>query len=489
MASRTATALSPPTRRELLAGAAACSVSASLTPSAAAEPTVLNDASGLNPTTVAAHWVAQPDLQAAYLARLRRELKDATVSRRPVAIGAARHSMGGQSLAPHGTAITLDQGICEVDRAGRTYRIMGGTRWRDVLTSLDPVGLSPKVMQSNHDFGVAASFSVNAHGWPAPQGPCGSTVRAIDLMLADGTVVSCSRKENEELFRLAMGGYGLFGVVVAVELEAVANLALTPAFETMRAESLGERFAEHVRRRDGLNMGLGRLSVAREHFCREAELVTFRPATDQTGPLPPLTSEGLLLAAAGRLYRAQIGSDLMKRVRWQAEIGLAPKLWPSRVTRNRLLNTPVSALAGRDLDRTDILHEYFVPPESFGAFCKACREVIPPSRQELLNVTLRYVAEDPESLLAYAPTPRIGAVMAFSQRKRPQDEAQMRRMTEGLIDSVLALGGTYYLPYRLHARPDQLGAAYPKFAPFCRLKRHYDPGLLFRNGLWNRYAV
>ena len=35
-------------------------------------------------------------------------------------------------------------------------------------------------------------------------------------------------------------------------------------------------------------------------------------------------------------------------------------------------------------------------------------------------------------------------------------------MTERLIDAVLALGGSFYLPYRLHARPEQFGAAYPR---------------------------
>ena len=83
-------------------------------------------------------------------------------------------------------------------------------------------------MQSNHDFGVAATFSVNAHGWPVPYGPFGSTVRSLRLMLADGTVVTCSRTENQELFQLAMGGYGLFGIILELEVDMVENLLLRP---------------------------------------------------------------------------------------------------------------------------------------------------------------------------------------------------------------------------------------------------------------------
>jgi len=43
------------------------------------------------------------------------------------------------------------------------------------------------------------------------------------------------------------------------------------------------------------------------------------------------------------------------------------------------------------------------------------------------------------------------------------------------------------LPYRLHARRDQVAAAYPNVARFIERKRHYDPRLLFRNAMWQGY--
>lgn len=63
----------------------------------------------------------------------------------------------------------------------------------------------------------------------------------------------------------------------------------------------------------------------------------------------------------------------------------------------------------------------------------------------------------------------------------------MRVMTEALIDRVLELGGSYYLPYRLHARPDQLRGAYPRIEEFIARKRSYDPQLRFRNMMWDKY--
>jgi len=164
----------------------------------------LDDASRLNPTPVARHVVVRTTDDPAVIESLRRELKEATAAGRPVAMGAARHSMGGQSLARDGTALTFETPICEPDRAAGLYRVHAGARWRDVITTLDPLGFSPRVMQSNNDFGVASTFSVNAHGWPVPFGPFGSTVRTLRLMLADGSIVTCSRGQNRDLFNHVM---------------------------------------------------------------------------------------------------------------------------------------------------------------------------------------------------------------------------------------------------------------------------------------------
>jgi hypothetical protein len=144
-------------------------------------------------------------------------------------------------------------------------------------------------------------------------------------------------------------------------------------------------------------------------------------------------------------------------------------------------------LDDRDPFRTDILHEYFVGPARFAEFVTACQEVIPASYQQLLNITLRFVDTDHDSVLAYATEPRIAAVMLFSQEKTVRGEADMARMTHALIERVLAIGGTYYLPYRPHASLDQLTRGYPRAAAFVAKKREVDRGVLFRNRLWDGY--
>ena len=148
--------------------------------------------------------------------------------REPAAFFARSH----EPYCRNGRGIRIRQGSAEAvpsqhriscDQKPRSKRcVSGGARWREVLAALDPAGLSPAVMQSSNDFAVGAAISVNAHGWPAPRGPVGSTVRAFRLMLADGTVARCSRDENAALFNQVIGGYGLMGVVIDAELEAAA---------------------------------------------------------------------------------------------------------------------------------------------------------------------------------------------------------------------------------------------------------------------------
>jgi FAD/FMN-containing dehydrogenase len=470
-------------------GAAAAALLAWPRPLVAQQRLVLNDASRLNPTPVARHWIATDVNETTFIARLRAELREAATAKRPVAVGAARHSMGGQSLPRHGTAMTFNINTCVPDRTAQTYHVHAGARWHQVIAVLDPLGFSPAVMQSNSDFGVAATFSVNAHGWPVPYGPFGATVRSCRLMLADGTLLTCSRSENPDLFSCAMGGYGLFGILLDLDLDMVENLLLQPTFEVMPSREFASRFLQASDEDQAVRMAYGRLAVARQGFFEEALLVTYRPLPTPPRGLPPAGAGGLLSSVSRELYRAQTSSERAKRARWFAETVIGPRAASGIATRNTLMNEPVSNLASRDRWRTDILHEYFVPPERFNDFVQACQAVIPRAKLALLNITLRYVMADPTSVLAFAPTRRIAAVMSFSQELSPAAESDMRHLTAALIERVIALGGSFYLPYRLHARRAQVEKAYPGVAWFMERKRYYDPHTLFRNAMWDAYCA
>jgi hypothetical protein len=233
-------------------------------------------------------------------------------------------------------------------------------------------------------------------------------------------------------------------------------------------------------------MAYGRMNISIAGFFEEALLITYRPAPNQDA-LPAAGTSGFISKMSRDIFRQQVGSDRWKKLRWNIETNINEVVNAGEVTRNSLLNEPVITLDDQDPTRTDILHEYFIAPQRWAEFVDLCQHVIPSSFQELLNITLRFVDTDQDSMLAYATVPRIAAVLLFSQEKSTRAEADMARMTSELIEGVLAIGGSYYLPYRPHASVAQFRNAYQRHNEFLAAKREVDPGLLFRNGLWENY--
>ncbi|MBT8408102.1 MAG: FAD-binding oxidoreductase, partial [Alphaproteobacteria bacterium] len=235
-----------------------------------------------------------------------------------------------------------------------------------------------------------------------------------------------------------------------------------------------------------VNMAYGRLNVDRDSFFEDALMITYREAANQDA-LEPAAGSGFMSKAAARVFRAQLMNEPAKDLRWRFEADLGPLIGAGEVTRNSLLNEPVVTLDDGDPTRTDILHEYFVPPDRFADFVTACQEVIPASYQEMMNITLRYVQADTDSVLSYAPGPRIACVMLFSQEMSQRAETDHRRMTRELVERTLDIGGTYYLPYRPHPRLEHLLRGYPNVREFVARKQELDPTLVFRNGFWDTY--
>jgi FAD/FMN-containing dehydrogenase len=192
---------------------------------------------------------------------------------------------------------------------------------------------------------------------------------------------------------------------------------------------------------------------------------------------------------ARTIFRGSVDSDYGKKLRWTAERELQPRLRSAVVSRNQLLNEPATLLANRSQNSTDILHEYFVPRNRFNEFVARLREIVPKSGADLLNVTVRDVREDRDALLRYADCDMASLVMLFNQPRTPEGDKRMQQLTGDLIDAALALGGRYYLPYRLHATREQFERAYPQARRFFDLKRRYDPDELFQNEFYVKYGA
>ena len=442
-----------------------------------------DDVSRLNKAQIAETWDIPSDPSRGQ-EQLRELLLRAQASHLHVSIAGARHSMGGQTIYPGGIAINMlpFKGM-KLDEDTNLFHVQAGAKWADIIPYLDQHGRSIEVMQSDNSFTVGGSLSVNCHGWQYGRPPIASTVASFHLMKADGTVVRCSRSENPELFSLALGGYGLFGVILDADLRVVPNERLRLEQYVVPLDRAMESFERKLRTKPDVEMVYARMNITPKQMFDEVLVDLFYR---ENGPIPHLTDAGSHWLP--RLaFRGSAGSAYGKELRCSAETKVQPELTGTIFSRNQLMNDSAEWYLDRSADTTDILHEYFVGRESAGRFLTAARKIIRKHKGDLLNVTVRDVRTDNDTFLKYASQDMLAFVMFFSQPRSVAGDAEMQAMTRELVDAALEAGGRYYLPYRLHATPAQFRRAYPQADQFFGLKSQYDPQGLFQNQFYQKY--
>src|SRR4051812_19435749 len=167
----------------------------------------------------------------------------------PVSIGGGRYSMGGQTAVPDGVQIDMRSyhGVISLDTAAGVVVVRAGTSWRELQQAIDRAGLAVKIMQTYNTFTVGGALSVNAHGRYIGQGPLVRSVRQITMVLADGSVVTASPRENADLFYGAVGGYGALGVVADITLDLAQNTKVRRDDQKMPASAYLAWFRRTVR--------------------------------------------------------------------------------------------------------------------------------------------------------------------------------------------------------------------------------------------------
>jgi FAD/FMN-containing dehydrogenase len=217
-------------------------------------PGYVDDFSRMNKAAVSEVWQIPREPEAAEQ-QLRELLKKARTKGLRVSIAGARHSMGGHTIYPGGILINmLPFNGMELDESKNVLHVGAGARWSEVIPYLDRRGRSIEVMQSDNSFSVGGSLSVNCHGWQYNRPPIASTIESFRLMKADGTIVRCNRQENKDLFSLAVGGYGLFGVILDAELRVVPNERLRLQQYLVPVDEALSSFDKKLRENPGANM-------------------------------------------------------------------------------------------------------------------------------------------------------------------------------------------------------------------------------------------
>ena len=132
------------------------------------------------------------------------------------------HGISGRSTNDGGLVLDLSRmnAIEVLDEAARLVRVEPGARWMDVARAIAPLGWAI----TSGDFGgvgvggLATAGGVGFLG--RSQGLTIDRVRAVEMVLADGSVVRASADEHPELFWGVRGAGGNLGVVTSFELEA-----------------------------------------------------------------------------------------------------------------------------------------------------------------------------------------------------------------------------------------------------------------------------
>jgi FAD/FMN-containing dehydrogenase len=443
--------------------------------SAAAD--LINDVSQLNPVVV--QKTITPTTAEEIIAAVKEQ--DG-----PISIGGARHSMGGQIASPNSLHIDMrhfDQ-IVSFSPEQKEITAQSGARWRSIQERIDPVNLSIQIMQSYSNFTVGGSLSVNAHGRYVGRGPIIESVKSVRVVLADGSLVEASRERNPEIFYGVIGGYGGLGIITDATLELTDNMKLKRHAQTMSVAKYTQYFVSQVR---GSPKAVFHNADIYPFSYKNAHTVTFSKTDD------PVTVADRLIPTGKSYVQERLGYWLIARWRWGAWMRqhvLDPIHYRDEPVVWRNYEASYDAFELEPASRTVstyVLQEYFVPVERFDDFVDRMRSILRHYKPDIVNVSVRHANQDPGSILAWARTEVFAFVIYYNQGTSTEEQERVGKWTRELIDAALALGGSYYLPYQLHATEEQFLKAYPRAPEFFRLKQRLDPTNKFRNQLWNKY--
>jgi FAD-linked oxidoreductase len=152
--------------------------------------------------------------------------------------------------------VALDRLPRRLDVDPATGRATVGAGW--VLHDLGPALAAHGLAMANlGDIDVqtlAGALGTGTHGTGAAFGSLASQVVGLELVRADGELVTCSRDVDPDLFDAARVGLGAFGILTAVTLACVPAFALRARDEPVGLDELMVDLDEQVARTDHLEL-------------------------------------------------------------------------------------------------------------------------------------------------------------------------------------------------------------------------------------------
>lgn len=458
--------------------------------------TLVNDVhSQLNATRVGA--IVKPrsvdDLQAA-IAR-------AKSAGQSISIAGGRHAMGGQQFGEESLLIDsrdMNRVLAFDDERG-SITVEGGTQWPALIEYLNRAqdgrdrqwGIVQKQTGADR-LSIAGALSCNAHGRGLNLKPIVDQVEAFDLVDHTGEVRTCSRTSHRDLFRLAIGGYGLFGIISRVQLE------LRPRVKVRRVVALGEtatvmdRFEERIR--DGYLYGDYQFATDATHdsFLRRGVFSCYAPVPSDT----PLTANPTRFHPED-WARLTFYSHKYKRRAFEVYRSRYLKTSGQVYWADSQLSAAYVDDYHSDLDRavhakvkaTEMITEIYVPRPALAAFMEDARVALRARKANVIYGTVRLIEKDDETFLAWARERYACVIFNLHVEHTPAAIERAAGAFRELIDLGIRQGGSYYLTYHRWARREQVERCYPQMVEFLALKRRHDPAEAFQSTWYRHYRT
>ena len=421
-----------------------------------------------------ARW-AQPRNEAEISAAV----KDAAAAGLQVRALGSGHSFTA-AAATSGLALDLSlwSGITAADTRTGLVTVRSGTTLRALNAALAELGLAMANLGDIDAQTIAGALSTGTHGTGARLGGLATQAEALDLVLADGSLVTCSASAWPELFTAARVGLGALGVVTAVTLRCVPSFTLAADERPMPVEQVIEQFDSLAADNDHFEFywfPYGRQALVKRNNRRPAAGAG-SPAGQAAAPMPGWRRfwefEVMENAAFGTL--CQLGRAV-------------PRFIPAL---NRLSSAALSARSYTDAsDRVFVTprrvrfveSEYAVPRESLVGVLTELRRAVPRLADPVMfPVEVRVAAADDIWLsTAYG---RDTAYIAIHQYAGLPYRAYF-----DLFESVVA--GVAGRPHwgKLHSLDaERLSPLYPRFGDFLRVRAETDPESRFGNAYLSR---
>ncbi|MFI5805996.1 D-arabinono-1,4-lactone oxidase [Streptomyces sp. NPDC051561] len=137
-------------------------------------------------------------------------------------------------------------GIREIDREAGTVTVEAGTPLKRLNLALAREGLSLTNMGDIMEQTVAGATSTGTHGTGRESASLAAQIKALELVTADGRILTCSEKENPEVFAVARVGLGALGIITAITFAVEPIFFLTAREEPMGFETVMSGFDEFV---------------------------------------------------------------------------------------------------------------------------------------------------------------------------------------------------------------------------------------------------